>query len=80
MVAPFHFLPADPRVVRCARTQSKLGQRYWEHVSIELWIGAGPWHRTDVNHKLDFRLAQQLNELSNRTCRVPDGEEWMRHL
>jgi hypothetical protein len=72
--------PETPELCDVLVIYPKLRQRYWEHVPIELWIGARPRHRTNVNNKLDCRLAQYFDEFCNRTCRVSDAEEWMRHL
>ena len=47
--------PETPELCDVLVIYPKLRQRYWEHVPIELWIGARPRHRTNVNNKLDFR-------------------------
>jgi len=45
-----------------------------------LRVRARPRDRTNVNNKLDFHFEQQINEFSNRTSGVADGEKWMRHV
>jgi hypothetical protein len=52
----------------------KFGQCCGERVLIKLRVSTRPRDCTNVNDKLDFRVAQQPNEFGYGTCRVSHGE------
>jgi hypothetical protein len=55
-------------------------QRFGEALTIELWVGPRPWHRSYVDKKIDGWLPKQIDEFSDRPGRMTYGEKCARDV
>src|SRR5690606_37834978 len=55
------------------------GQRFGKRLLVELRVGSGPRHRSDVRDKSDIGPTQQRHERLEAPVGMADGEERQRH-
>jgi hypothetical protein len=62
--------------IRNVKASENAGKR----VLVELRIGLGHGHFSDIRHKTDINSSQQLGKLFELSVGMTDGEEWRLHI